>query len=330
MQYKHAIIAGKFLPVHNGHVRLIQTAAEQSEKVTVLVVDNPAYPIPAYIRENWIRATFAFQPFNVMVHAIPDLIGNDDSQSWATHVLRFLHGVPDVVYSSDEYARAFAGYLKCDFVHVERNMAARVIRQDILAHLSDLPAVVRAHFVKRVAIIGAESTGKTTLASTLAKHYQTNWVPEYARTYCDGKLFSDYSTWRTEEFTHIAVMQLQMEDMLAQSANRVLLCDTDPFATSVWHFRYMGTEAPQVLQLASIRHYDTYLLTDDAIPFVQDGTRDGEHIRHQMHQWFIERLNASRRPYTIICGDLDTRVKQGIRVIDQLLATNPMPTNSLL
>src|SRR4051812_25881583 len=87
----------------------------------------------------------------------------------------------------------------------------------------------------RVVLVGAESTGKTTLARLLAAHYQTAWVPEYGRPYWDGLLTSTSAAYTTEDFVHIAVTQQRMEDMLARHANRVLICDTDAFTTWLWH-----------------------------------------------------------------------------------------------
>ena len=139
---------------------------------------------------------------------------------------------------------------------------------------------MRQFYVKRICIVGAESTGKTTLAQKLAEHYRTNWVPEYGREYCvekwkDGNITDD---WLSEEFVTIAAEQARREDRAARSANKVLICDTDPFATSIWHERYLRRQSAEVETIANNRRYDLYLLTGTEIPFVQDGLRDGEHI----------------------------------------------------
>src|SRR5215510_999704 len=111
--------------------------------------------------------------------------------------------------------------------------------------------------IKRVVIIGSESSGTTTLARALAEHYRTVWVPEYGRTYSEGRVHSS-EPWRSDEFIHIAMEQVRMEDALATLANRVLVCDTDAFATSIWHERYMGTPSEEVKAIATSRKYDLY------------------------------------------------------------------------
>ena len=86
--------------------------------------------------------------------------------------------------------------------------------------------MIPAHAVKRVVIIGSESSGTTTLARALAEHYHTTWVPEFGRTYSEGRQ-SCGQPWRSDEFTFIAIEQARMEDALATMANEVLMCDTD-------------------------------------------------------------------------------------------------------
>ena len=149
--------------------------------------------------------------------------------------------------------------------------------------------------IKRVAIVGAESTGKTTLAQELAAHFHTVWVPEYGREYTEvnvGREAFFHYQWHDEEFLQIAQKQVELEDKLAEKANRVLICDTDALATCIWQERYLGSCSPEVANIAAHRHYDLYLLAHFDVPFLQDGLRDGEHLRQWMTQRFREELNA--------------------------------------
>ena len=93
--------------------------------------------------------------------------------------------------------------------------------------------------VKRVCLLGAESTGKTTLARALAAAYGTVWNPEYGRPYTElGR--DPEAPWTSAEFTHIARIQCWYEDCLAGSARRALFCDTDAFTTALFHEVYLG------------------------------------------------------------------------------------------
>lgn len=174
--------------------------------------------------------------------------------------------------------------------------------------------------IKRVCIVGAESTGKTTLAVALAKYYHTCWVPEYGRTYTKGRIYTKgHDYWETWEFVHIAQMQNSFEDALAKVSNRVLICDTDAFATAIWHEKYVGTISEDVRKLYKNRNYDLYILTDLATPFTQDEIRVGEDSRQWMHERFVTELKREEKKYIIVVGDEDKRLKQSVDVINRLL-----------
>jgi HTH-type transcriptional regulator, transcriptional repressor of NAD biosynthesis genes len=172
--------------------------------------------------------------------------------------------------------------------------------------------------MKRVVILGAESTGKTTLAIALAELYQTTWVPEFGRLYTEARRPRG-ELWRSEEFTFIATEQVRMEDALERIANRVLICDTDAFATAIWHERYLGQPSPEVLAIAAARRFDLYILTDVDTPFVPDDIRDGESIRGWMHKRFQVELSRMGVPVLLLSGPHEERLAEAVARIDALL-----------
>jgi NadR type nicotinamide-nucleotide adenylyltransferase len=175
--------------------------------------------------------------------------------------------------------------------------------------------------VPRIVVVGAESTGTTTLAQALAAHYGTAWVPEYGREYCE--ILPDPFThhWRSEEFIAIAREQNRREDLAARTASPVLICDTDSFATGIWHERYVGRRSIEVEALSAGRRYAHSIVTDVDIPFVQDGLRDGEAIRTGMHGLFLERLRQAQRPFTIVRDSLEARTRAAVAAIGPILAS---------
>lgn len=172
--------------------------------------------------------------------------------------------------------------------------------------------------VKRVVVIGSESSGTTTLARALAGHYRTVWVPEYGRTYTEGRVHSS-QPWRSDEFTFIAIEQARMEDALATLANQVLICDTDPFATAIWHERYLGTSSEAVQAIVDTRTYDLYVVTDVNIPFEQDAIRDGESFREWMQGRFVEELSKKPTPMIVVTGAHEERFAAAVKKIDEIL-----------
>ncbi len=320
---KHGLVIGKFYPPHRGHKFLIDSALEQVDHLDVILCARPDQSIPGSVRASWLRTIHP----TVNVIEVADPGRDHDSQFWADYTRKILGHAPDVVFTSEEYGERYAHLLGSIHVSVdpERHrvpVSGTQIRQNPMAHLDFLEPCVRAYFVKRVAIVGAESTGKTTLAQVLADHYHTVWVPEYGREYTEVNVGPERIfgyQWRSEEFIHIAQRQIELEDHLAEQANRVLICDTDALATAIWHERYMQSLSPEVQALADSRRYNLYLLTAVDIPFVQDGVRDGEHIRAWMTGRFREELERRNLEWVLLRGDHDTRMRTAVRAIDTIL-----------
>jgi HTH-type transcriptional regulator, transcriptional repressor of NAD biosynthesis genes len=174
--------------------------------------------------------------------------------------------------------------------------------------------------VKRVCVVGAESTGTTSIAAQLADHFQTVWVPEYGRDYTEvRKIDSERIAWQTHEFVHIALQQQKNEDAMARRANRVLFCDTDALATCIWHERYMGGWSVDVERIADRRRYHLYLLTAPDIPFVQDRIRDGELLRQWMTDRFRVELIRRECPWKFLEGSIDQRMQTAVQAVERLL-----------
>lgn len=318
------LVVGKFYPPHRGHKRLIDAATAAADRVHVIVCDRPGEDPPAGRRAEWLREIHPA----ATVHVIEDRYDPDDSPVWAAVCRRLLGFTPDVVFTSEEYGDRFAACLGCRHVLVDKARTAvpvsgTAVRADPLACWDFLEPPVRGHYAKRVVLIGAESTGKTTLAADLAAALGTTWVPEYGREYWVDKMArGEPNTWRTEEFAAIAREQCRREDAAARECNRVLVCDTDAFATRVWHHRYLGCWSPAVDAIAADhRRPDLYLLTDIATPFVQDGTRDGELIREAMHRTFAEQLAAHRRPFVAVTGSRAERAALAVAAVERLCRT---------
>jgi NadR type nicotinamide-nucleotide adenylyltransferase len=318
-KYKKGLVVGKFYPPHRGHKYLIDSAHEQSEHVTIIVCAKSSEWIPGLLRKKWIET---IHPHATVLLLEDYTLDDNDSKAWAEFTINLLGQAPDAVFTSEDYGHAYAKFMACDHVQVDKPRArvpisGTLVRANPLSQLHHLEPIVRAHFIPRIAIVGAESTGTTTLARDLAKHYGTVWVPEYGRMYSEGTLTNKEHVWTTNDFVHIARAQQHMEDALALQAINILFADTDAFATSIWHERYMGSESPDVETIANGRSYTLYIVTGDEIPFEQDGTRDGEHIRHWMHERFIEKLTNTNRPFIAVSGTKEERLQQAIGHIDR-------------
>ncbi|MBI4783751.1 MAG: AAA family ATPase [Oscillatoriophycideae cyanobacterium NC_groundwater_1537_Pr4_S-0.65um_50_18] len=315
------ITIGKFYPFHLGHHYLIEQAKAQVDHLVVLVGYKPTQAIPGTVRANWIRF---LHPDVEVIEVLEDI--SDAPQPWAERALAILQGrQPDFAFTSEAYGEPWAALMGAEHYAIDLQrthfpISGTQLRQDLSVHWHMLTPPAKAYFAKRICVIGVESSGTTTLAQSLAKHYQTVWVPEYGRGYWEGRRYTPQSEqWDTYEFVQIAKGQANWEDDLAMRSNRLLICDTDPLATHVWHRRYTGTYAKAVEQIADSRDYDLYILTAPDFAFVQDGTREGEHIRLEMHQWFVEALKQKGKRYITVEGCHEERMSDAVAAIAPLL-----------
>ena len=319
---KRGFVVGKFYPPHAGHHHLIRTAAAHADQLVVGVVDNPRYTIPAKLRATWLQETHP----DVTVTVIPDINDDDNSEAWALHTKTFLGYTPSFVATSENYGTTWAHALNCEHILVDIDrttypVSGTKVRSDPFTYWQYLEPNVQAYFTPRVAVVGAESTGTTTLTRQLAEYYTTNWVPEYGRMYTEGKLRSGQlsANWTSHEFEHIASVQNQAEDEYARSSNELLICDTNAFATELWHELYMNTHSKAVAELAHNRHYLLHIVTSPDIPYEQDGTRDSEPLRQWMHERFIAELSKRNLPFIVVTGSKEKRLTQATAAIDAVL-----------
>ena len=319
MKHGLGLVIGKFYPPHRGHKLLIDSAVAQSEQTVVIVCAKSTDAIPGELRGQWLREIHP----TARVMVIDDRYDENDSRVWAENTVRWLGRAPDTVFTSEDYGDRYAELMGSKHISVDKPrglvpISGTAVRSDPYANWDFIESPVRGWFTKRICVLGAESTGTTTLAKALAEQLQTPWVEEYGREYSEVKLARNDPEWRTEEFTMIAAEQTRREDAAAREANRVLICDTNAFATVLWHRRYMGSHSAQVQEIARKGRCDLYLLTGDEIPFVQDGLRDGEHIRHEMHTWFEEALLDQPAPWKVLRGSHQERMQTALRLIEGL------------
>lgn len=316
-------IVGKFYPFHLGHMYLVDVARANCDHLIIWVCEKAEQSVLGHVRAGWIKELYP----DVEVRLVPDTLSDDDTEGWAKYTVRVLGKAPDVVFTSEDYGEPYAKAMGSQHMLVDKHrthvpMSGTKVRTDTILNWDYIAPPVRAYYAKRIVILGAESTGTTTLAEALKDHFKTDWVQEYGREYCLHRNKDAWNEWQTEEFIHIASEQLRQENEHARNARGVLICDTDAFATSVWHRRYMGFYSPEVQNIAENRRADLYILTGDEIPFIQDGTRDGEDIRHKMHQWFIDELDRTGRKYITVSGSREERLEQASTKIKELLASN--------
>lgn len=173
----------------------------------------------------------------------------------------------------------------------------------------------------KIVLFGPESTGKTTLSIQLAKHYNTVWVEEFARAYLQTVWNQERRTCEPKDIMPIAYGQMALENRLAKRADKVLICDTDLLETKVYSEEYYGGYVDPLLEKAAVDNsYDLYLLTYIDTPWVEDDLRDRPEQRLEMFNAFKKALDDYNRPYILLKGDKETRLKAATEAIDKIIA----------
>jgi len=176
----------------------------------------------------------------------------------------------------------------------------------------------------KVVIFGPESSGKTTLSKLLARHYNTVWVPEYARDYLQNKWNNERKTCEISDMLPIAEGQIKSENDLALKADKVLICDTDLLETKVYSEEFYGGFVHPDLEKAALQNtYDLYFLTYIDTPWKKDDLRDRPEQRQEMFNAFENGLKKHNRRYVLLKGDKKERLETAIRKIDELLKLKP-------
>jgi len=180
--------------------------------------------------------------------------------------------------------------------------------------------------LKKIAIIGPESTGKSTLCELLAQHYNTQWCPEFAREY----LLTHGTDYSYSDLLYIAKGQLAMEDEYIQSTvngpqttvnSPLIFIDTEMYVMKVWCEFVFGKCHRWVLDQIIERKYDLYLLCNTDLPWIKDELREYPDlkIRDTLYHIYKDIMINQSTPWVDISGDYDERLQKAIKAIDQLI-----------
>lgn len=326
---------------------LINCALADCENLTIISYTKPEFEqCGPLAREAWLKNLFPSaevlviddQSLGVLCRelALPmrEIPHNDahadihrDFVGWLCYEV--LSHTVEAVFTSEEYGDGFARLLSdyfsrhtgmpCQVTHVcvdQQRLAVpisgTVVRQDPHLHQNFLSPKVYGDFVRRVCLLGGESTGKTTLSRLLALQLSTEWVAEYGRELWERK----EGRLEYEDMMKIASMQVASEVDSLRRANKWLICDTSPLTTLFYSMTLFGKASWELHHMAN-RQYDLVLLCSPDFPFIQDGTRQNSKFREQQHTWYLKELNKRNICFKLISGSLDERVLQALGYLNE-------------
>jgi NadR type nicotinamide-nucleotide adenylyltransferase len=327
---KRGFILGKFMPVHAGHVALIQSAKALVDELTILLCSLPNDPIPGETRFGWMQKLFP--DCRVLWHSepAPQQPADDPEfwEIWARIVAKHHPESIDYLFAGESYGAELASHVGGMFVplggrvlNADRNglggLTGSAIRAAPWSHWDYLPGPVRNHYALTICLHGIESVGKSTLAEKLADHYRTTFVPEYGRSHCEAH----GTDCREDDLMLIGEAQQAMITAARPWANRLLIADTDALMTAAWSQMMIGYMPDQLI---CHRKADLYLMLGTDAPFVDDGTRVYKTAdqRERFNRIARDALMLSRANFVEISGSWEERFHAAVAAIDSLICQN--------
>lgn len=329
-RFENGLVLGKFYPFHNGHAHLIDTAIKQCKTVHVMVCSLKRETIPGELRYNWIKEHYKKNKNVRVIHCdqeLPQYPSECETEfefynyHWVPTVYEYIEDL-DAVFTSEDYGDEFAFWLDVEHVLVDKErvkypVSGTKIRNNAFSNWDFIPNHEKSYFMKRVAIIGPESVGKSTMSKLLAEHFDSDYIEEYGRTYTEK---TGTSNLKVSDFVNIAKRQYKMNFAPRKFATKFLFCDTEAITTKIFAEMYINKrDIPQIEEIIVNQKFDLWLLLDVDVPWIDDGTRDFQNGRKKHLKRLKEELKNRGINYALISGsNYEDRLKKAIFEVKQI------------
>ena len=335
----HGLLLGKFLPPHRGHQYLIDFARQYADHLTVHVCSIPSEPIPGDLRFQWMREQWAGCPDVTVVHCddLNPQVPEDDPdhfwEIWRESLLSRQAQPPDLVFASEPYGFPLAETLGARYVPVDHAreivpVSGTLLRDDPLRYWQYLLPPARPYFARRIALVGPESSGKSTLTARLAAHFGASYAPEYARGYLEMVPAHWIDAAGANGFDEAALVTIlrgqraSVEAVAQQSERGIVFSDTEAIVTACWSEILLGN-VPEIAE-AFIREqrYDLYLVQTASEFWVDDSSQRVQPAyaeRKAFEQVCVARLEKHGFPYVCLSGTWAEREAQAIDAVEAIL-----------
>ena len=321
---KVGMVLGKFLPPHRGHLFLVEFARRRVDRLYVVVGTLQAEPIPGERRFDWMRQLC---PDCIVLHLTDENPQQPEEHPdfwgiWERSLKRLLPEPVDFVFASESYGTPLAAVLgaeffPCDIPRSTVPISGTAVRQNPAGNWAFLPSPAQAYYRRRICLFGPESCGKSTLAAQLADHFGGSLVPEFARIYLE-ELGRDPVE---SDMPLIARGQIALQKKLEATAGPWLFCDTDALATCIWQEFLFGRRDPLLEELAAAPSCELTLLCDIDLPWVADPVRYLPEDRAAFLATCQARLDAAGRPWRLVSGQGEERLRNAIAAIEEYFST---------
>jgi len=328
---------GKFSPLHNGHVKLLNEAKGWCKHLIIISYTNPLLGFSDTLRYTWLKHLY---PDALVI--VPkseecphnDADGNIHREFCAKLIERSTNVRPEVVFTSEDYGDGFAQFLSnywdtyidhCyvdDHWRFENNipiaLSATHLRENPQEWVEHTPEFVRKTRTKRLCLLGGESSGKTTLAKTLSEVTGYPWVPEYGRQLCEE--LGGVDNLKFEHYVQIGKKQVELEeDVLNHATEPWIICDTSPLVTRFYSMKLHGQVDPELLALSQ-RKYDMTFVLGMSHGWHQDGDRMSPEFSKEQELYYWRQLSLMQEDFTrvfFIDGHIHRRVDKARELLEK-------------
>ncbi|SOK58637.1 NadR transcriptional regulator / Nicotinamide-nucleotide adenylyltransferase, NadR family / Ribosylnicotinamide kinase [Yersinia phage fHe-Yen9-04] len=335
---------GKFAPLTTGHVSAIAQAASKVDQLYVILCWDEKFQktltpdlqkiLTLRNRLMWLKDTFKhLNHVNISYVDETGILSYPDGAYNFTELVRdelfnkFNCCEIETVFSSEtEYNDYFKNHWP-DSKHILIDpprefvdISATRVRENPYTHWDFLAPAAHQHFVKKVCVIGVESTGKSTLTINLANHFSTQYVEEVGRTICEHEYHCSESMMNIEDYVYVAMEHKVKEHKYVKTANKLLFSDTNNLIT-LFSAECMGKTSVVLSQMANAEEYDLVIMLDIDVPWVYDPLRTNNTsvLRESTFEHLKFLCHAHGVKYHLISGDFDNRYKTAVKLVQQLL-----------
>lgn len=284
---KRGLCIGKFMPLHLGHEFMIEMAAAEVDELVLLISEEPHELNAPSLDTRYTLLKNKYAGRNITVVKFDDEYGPPeggydsdgtaiDPAFWAYWIMAFKKlGKFTHVFSSDVYGKEIARRLTAKWCPIDPKrevipITATEIRNDHRKNWKYISKEFRNFYVTKIAVLGAESSGKSTFCRDLAATIKASYVPEYGRILVES-IGQDLSK---EDFIDIMNRHHNMGQLITQnSEHSAVIYDTEKVITWLYGKEYLNKDVHEIYKPIDPNEFDYWVLIPPNIPWVQDGAR---------------------------------------------------------